>query len=250
MNYKVWGKENERVLLFIHGALVSQTMWMKQVEFFQDKFKVITCNLPGHSDASLSNEQFTIEDSVAEIHKLLNELAVEVPSICGHSLGGMVAQSFAYRYPERVDGLILTETSFGTRNNLYEKVMTYFSSTLLRLMTRQQIIRLSIRNYGQLNEQVGQYISAEMNKFSKSQILEVMSEALTYNGSHFLKKIKAPTLILVGQENKVTHSQAKAMQRLIPHASLKTISSAHHLLNLDNSEEFNSVIDDFLESAL
>ena len=186
MEYKIYGEINSGTLLLVHGALVTQSMWKHQVKFLENDFKVITCNLPEHGNSPTISGAYTVEKLADALLHLVDFLEIDSAYICGHSLGGMVAQFFSYRHPQRVKRLVLAETAFGTRNSFYEKLMTGFSQLLLRFMTKRQIITLSAKSYGSLAEETRAYLTDEMSKYSKKQILRVMSAALNYRGQAYL----------------------------------------------------------------
>ena len=248
LNYKINGKQNDEVILFIHGALVSQTMWDRQVDAFSQEYKVITFDLPEHGASLRRLENYTIEELAHQVKSLLGHLDVAKVHICGHSLGGMVAQQLAVLYPEMTDRLILAETAFGTSNNLKEKSLSFVSKIFLKLMSKGMLIKLSIKNYGGMKEFTAEYVAAEMDRYSARQMLRVMVAALAYSGKDVLRKIQSSTLILVGAENKITHKQAREMAELIPHSKYEIISRAHHFLNLDNEAEFNRLVLEFLKT--
>ncbi len=246
MKYKIYGENNSSILLLVHGALVTQSMWKHQIKFLENDFKVITCNLPEHGNSPAMPGTYTVEKSADELLNLFDSLKIASAYICGHSLGGMVAQFFSYQHPRRVKRLILAETAFGTRNSFYEKLTTGFSQLLLRFMTKRQIITLSAKRYGSLEEETRAYLTDEMSQYTKRQILRVMSAALNYRGQAYLRQIKMPTLIMVGEDNKTTHRQAWQMSEAIPNAKLTVILRANHLLNIDNPGEFNRCLKAFI----
>ena len=225
---------------------MTQSMWKYQVKFLENDFKVITCNLPEHGSSPTVSGTYTVEKLAHALLNLANFLKIGSAAICGHSLGGMVAQFFSYRHPQRVNCLILAETAFGTKNSFYEKLMTGFSQLLLRLMTKRQIITLSARSYGSLEEETRAYLTGEMSQYSKKQILRVMSAAVNYRGEAYLSQINVPTLIMVGEDNKTTHRQARQMNEKIPNSRLVFVPRANHLLNLDNPNDFNRRLKTFI----
>lgn len=248
LEYEVYGEGNSDVILLVHGALVTQSMWKYQVDFLKKEFKVITCNLPEHGGSPPVPGDYTVETLASELLILIDLVEIDRLDICGHSLGGMVAQYFSYRYPERVKHLVLAETAFGTRNNTYEKIMTGLSQFLLRLMTKRQIVGLSARSYGNLFKATRTYLSNEMSQYSKKQILRIMSAAMNYRGRSYLSKIRVPTLILVGEDNKTTHRQAQQMNEEISYSRLAFVPQANHLLNLDNPNAFNRQLKAFVSN--
>lgn len=248
LNYKIHGQQNAETILFIHGALVSQTMWDGQVNALADRYKIITCDLPEHGKSLAQLADYSVENLAQQVKRMLDHLGVSKAHICGHSLGGMVAQQLAALHPELTDKLILAETAFGTANNLKEKSLSYISKIVLKLMSKAMLVKLSVNNYGKLNKLTAEYVEVEMGKYSAAQMLRVMMAALAYSGKNILTEIQSPTLILVGAHNKITHKQAKEMAGLIPHSEFESIAHAHHFLNLDNELEFNRLVLEFLSA--
>lgn len=236
-------------IVFLHGALVSNTMWKDQVEHFSKNFEVITVDLPGHGASSDLSGDYRVE-ALAEI--VCKEVIEQLGSciVCGHSLGGMVAQQIALQRPEKVVGLILAETSFGTKNNAGEKIQSAFAGLFLSMMSAEMTVKTSGDQYGKINPETKAYILKEMGKYDKAFIKRVMSAALNYAGKELLREIKCKTLILVSSENKQTHRQASVMNAQIENSKLEVIPVSHHLLNLDNPSAFNEAVDLFLRDSI
>ncbi|MCD6488281.1 MAG: alpha/beta hydrolase [Desulfurococcales archaeon] len=66
-----------------------------------------------------------------------------------------------------------------------------------------------------------------------------------------ISKIRAPTLIIVGElEPKTALKQAKKMKKILRNSSIAIIPSAGHFSNIDNPKEFNKAIENFLKSIV
>lgn len=158
----------------------------------------------------------------------------------------MVAQQLAFTHPERVHKLVLAETAFGTQNSFSERMQTRFAKLFLRVTPQRMLVDLSAKQYGSLNPQVGKFVKDEMIHYDHKTTLRVMGAAFGYAGKAQLKQIKSPTLVLVAENNKQTHSQGKEMAELIPNATFGVIKQANHLLNMDNPDDFNRSVLEFL----
>jgi 3-oxoadipate enol-lactonase len=235
-------------ILFIHGALVSQAMWQPQIAIFRNKYQVITLDLPAHGNVPDLSGEYTIERLAEYILEQLEIMKIKRANICGHSLGGMVAQQLAIKYPEYVDKLILAETAFGTRNNLWEKVLTAITIPFLQITPHNYLIDISAKQYGLRNENTGEFVRNEMSRYDHRITMRVMSAALKYSGKSNLNRIISPTLILIAEDNKQTHAQGKEMAKIIKNSKIAIIKKANHLLNIDNQMEFNTTVIEFLGS--
>ena len=226
-------------LLFMHGALVSQAMWTPQAAEFSKAFRVILLDLPAHGSTRDLPGEYTIEALAEFVIRQLNELKIDRVHVCGHSLGGMVAQQLAAAYAERVGKLVLAETAFGTNNSLWERIETVFAKPFLQMTPQNMLVDLSAKRYGTRHLTTGEFIRQEMSRYDHKTSLRVMDAASRYAGKQKLASIQSPTLVLVGEDNKQTHTQGREMTRLIPEAKLVVIGQASHMLNLDNPEAFN-----------
>jgi 3-oxoadipate enol-lactonase len=248
--YEVYGPpDNFPTLLFLHGALMTHSTWVRQVQAFSARHHVLTCDLRGHGESSAPQHIFSVPTCVEDVLTLLDALQIQQVVCCGHSLGGMVAQELALRYPDRVLALILAETSYGTSSTPVEKFLTTITRWMLRTLSVQQIIDLSIKQYGQFNPETRAYLQQTLRTYKdrKSLYLAIMLAALQYSSQARLQQITCPTLVLVGEENKQTHRQAHNMVRLLPNAMQQTVSRAGHMLHMDNPTQFNDFVHAFLE---
>jgi pimeloyl-ACP methyl ester carboxylesterase len=242
--FNIYGRGESLVL--IHGALVSQAMWQPQVFDFCKNFQVVTLDLPAHGSVQDINGEYSIEILAEYVIEQLNSLNICQAHVGGHSLGGMVAQQLATIYPERVQKLILAETAFGTKNSLWEQLQTTFARPFLYITPQSMLVNLSVKQYGSLNPHVGEFVRQEMNRYDHRTSVRVISAAFGYAGKSKLEHIKSPTLILVAENNKQTHAQGKAMAKIIPNAKFGVIKRANHLLNMDNPDDFNQEVVEFL----
>ena len=111
-------------ILLLHGWLASAGLnWHRTFAELSQEHRVLAPDLPGHagttpvgglrrSPLSALRSGFDIERSADDLAALLDQLQIDTPVIVvGYSLGGMVAQTFWRRFPERVAGLVLGATS-------------------------------------------------------------------------------------------------------------------------------------------
>ena len=223
-------------------------MWEPQLEAFSRSYRVVVCDLPAHGSSADVRGEYSITKVGRQVTNLLNKLRIDRVHLCGHSLGGMVAQHLAATQPKRIGKLVLAETAFGTRDSFTERLQTAVARPFLKLTPQRTLVALSAKRYGSLNQEVAAFIKREMSAYDRRTSVRVMSAAFGYAGKAALANIEAPTLVLVAGENKQTHVQGEQLARLIPDARLVAVPRAHHLLNLDNPEFFNHAVLNFLQS--
>ncbi len=102
LRYEVEG--SGKPLVLIHGWALSRTEWDGQVELLLPYYQVIRYDRRGFGESS-GKPDGTADP--ADLKALIETLGYARAHILGHSQGGSVALTFAVRYPEMVDGLIL-----------------------------------------------------------------------------------------------------------------------------------------------
>jgi 3-oxoadipate enol-lactonase len=234
-------------LLLLHGALVSRAMWRPQLGAFSRVRRVLTCDLPAHGASADVAGPYTVAEVSRHVLALLDSLGIARLDLCGHSLGGMVAQQLAATQPERVGKLVLAETALGTRDSPSDRLATALARPLLHLTPQRALVAVSAKRYGSLNRPVAEFIRREMRAYSRQTTVRVMGAAFGFSGRALVGKIGAPTLVLIAGENRQTHRQGGELARLLADAQLHVVPGAHHLLNLDRPEFFNRTVLEFLD---
>jgi pimeloyl-ACP methyl ester carboxylesterase len=98
-------------VVFVHGVVMSTTMWARQLATLSDEFTTVAYDVRGHGRTGGSPvEPYSIALFAEDLDALLTALDIERPVLCGLSMGGAVVQTYAARHPERVAGLVLADT--------------------------------------------------------------------------------------------------------------------------------------------
>lgn len=247
-------------LVFIHGAWLNAECWQPQIEYFGDDHRTISYDLRGHGRTGPSDRQrYSVELFVEDLEALLDELGVDRPVLCGHSLGSMIAQSYLARHSERVEGVVLTGALQTFPPVRIPKPVKYAMSPVVPLGvsltttgTRSTFKMLlgSIRpvtggpwlsrdaNTRQAALESVEGISAE--EFRKIFAALYQFEPPTLNG------VSVPALIIYGEHDAwpVKH-QNNELARMLGGRAVQ-VADAAHLVNQDNPDVFNDVLAEFL----
>jgi pimeloyl-ACP methyl ester carboxylesterase len=105
-----------KTIVFVHGWTCDETSWDGQVPAFDDDYRVITLDLPGHgkSDAPVDG-QFSMALFAKAIEAVRAEIGAERVVLVGHSMGAPVIRQYALDYPEHVAGLVAVDGPLDVR---------------------------------------------------------------------------------------------------------------------------------------
>ena len=96
------------MILLVHGLLDSSRTWRKLAPVLALSHTVIAPDLLGHGESDgPAAVDYSLGGHAGILRDLLDQLGHDRVTVVGHSLGGGIAMTFAYHYPERVDGLVL-----------------------------------------------------------------------------------------------------------------------------------------------
>ena len=222
---------------WIHGAGMSGTTWGALTSLLP---LAQTPDLPWHGSAA--------KIVPPTVEAFADYLSPKLPSgtvLIGHSLGGMVAMELAARWPEKIEALVLIESVPTARGGLAKWVTGGVARLFVRTIPPHWLAWLS--GLGQ-EEDARLEMKTQLMRHTKTSLAAIMDAAVAYDGRNRLAQIKAPTLIIVGHQNRATHGGAQYASDHIPAATLIALAGGH-MLYKDNPAQVLRAIDDFLASV-
>lgn len=106
-HYYEWPGKGPKLLLF-HPTCGYGRIWEWLAEALGDRFHIFAPDQRGHGYSGRPNGSYSAEEYADDAELFAQAISIDRAIVFGHSLGSRVAQVFAARYPDRVDGLILT----------------------------------------------------------------------------------------------------------------------------------------------
>lgn len=242
-----------QAIVFLHAFPLNQSMWENQVAEFQSTNRVITFDWRGFGASDLGSKNHGLTDFADDLAGLLDQLKIQSATICGLSMGGYSAFAFYRKYANRVKALILCDTRAtadtdegkAARYEMAELARQRGASALVEPMIAKLLGETTLKSRPQVVEQVKEMIEAAHPE-GIAQALIGMAERP--DSTELLAKVTCPTLVIVGEEDKLTPpSDAEKMHQAIASSQLQVISKAGHLPNLEEPSDFNQTIRSFLQ---
>ncbi len=254
LSYHVTGKGEALVL--IHGHPFNHTMWYPQVVEFSDRYKVITPDLRGYGESNLPHPKATkFEDYATDILKLLDFLGIENFHVAGLSMGGQIAMDVFRQAPERVKSMILADTFAGLDTPEAKKARNEGASRLehegMDGYANEVIGKMIKADHVSSMPDVAAHVMKMMTNSSPigaATAMRARSARIDYL-NEVLPNITLPTLVIVGRQDEFTPvAKAEEMEQQLPDCKLVIIEDAGHMPNLEQPDEFNKAVLDFLDS--
>ena len=238
-----------RALVLIHGGFVSRRSWEREIEAFSMGYRVIAVDLRGHG-ASTRAMRYSVEQMAEDVEALMDELGVERASVWGHSLGGMVAMQLA-RGSDRIEALVLMDTSYSTSSTAWETVQTWAARATFSLFSVSQVARWTESQTGRRRPDAGAYVRREMMTHAddRGHYKAMWDAVFAFDASGWLEEVRADrVLVMVAGLNEATHKQGRIMGRRIGGARTVEVAGAGHMLNWDRPEESERLVREELEA--
>jgi pimeloyl-ACP methyl ester carboxylesterase len=224
-------------LLFIHGAGGNHRIWENQTRYFSN---AIAVDLPGHDSG---DGKRTVDEYVDYVKKFCDEKSLKNIVMVGHSMGGAITLKFALTYPEYLKAIVLVDTG-------------------AKLRVAPIIFEEIKRNYGNVMELMKKYAFSEKTPIEiKNKTVEIMKRVKPevfygdfeacdkFDVMESLNKINLPTLIICGKDDLLTPVKySEYLRANIPNSTLKVLDDAGHMVMLEKPEEFNKILEDFVNS--
>ena len=249
--YYISGKEHREWVLFLHAAFVNHGMFQEQLNYFADKYNVLLPDIIGHGGSINTKKGDSLNKMSVWIHDILQKEGIEKIHIVGVSLGAVLAQDFANRYPERVQSL----ACFGGYDiNHFDKTLQGKNASAQMLMMLKALF--SIKWFAQANKKISAYSTQAQNDFYEMN-MQFPKKSFQYLASlnsmvnvHQTKKREYPLLIGCGRHDIPMELQALEMwKNSEPDCKTVIFDNAGHCINMDVPQEFNRVMETFWKSA-
>lgn len=244
--------EGDTPVIFLHGYPFSKAMWRKQLEFLQTTNRVIACDIRGFGDSEDESSILSIDLFAEDLLQFMDSLQIEKAIVCGLSMGGFIALNAHKRFPERFEALILCDTQcIADTPAVKEK----------RYKTIDDISANGVKNF---NDGFIENVFHRDSLSNKKELVEELRKVVFENSQHIitagltalaertetcsmLGAINIPTMIICGREDSVTPlAQSDFMHQMIEGSTMHVIDNAGHVSNLEQPDEFNQYLLDFL----
>lgn len=252
LHYKTYviGEQTPWVTL-VHGAGANSAIWYKQLRDYKKYFNVLLVDLRGHgkSDRGLWKKGDTFHQVADDVVEVLNHLRIEKSHFIGISLGTIVIQTIAQKYPQRFHSMILggAVTKLDLRTNLLIKAGN-LGKYILPYMWIYKLFAWIIMPKDN-HKEARQTFVEQAKKMCQKEFIKWFSLVKRINP--FLKKLQedfdhVPTMFVMGTEDYLFLDQVHDLMLAGANVKLSYIEEAGHVCNIDKPIKFNEVTVKFM----
>ena len=225
-------------LIFIHGSGGCKEVWHYQTRHFPEADAVA---LPGHP----YGEPCTSVDSYVEwLRGYIHDKGYYDVVLAGHSLGGAIAQLYALKYAEDLEGLILIGSGARLR------VGTMYLETLKQAQSNRSIFEdFFHKSYELIEPELREVLQRKALEGDPAVLLNDMLCCDRFDIMDRVHEIKVPTLALCGSEDIMTPPKyTKYLASKIVEAREVIIEGGTHMVFAEQPGVVNRAIEDYLDS--
>lgn len=251
VHYRLSGRPGARRVMFLNALGSDLRIWDDVAGVLGPHCEMLTCDMRGHGLTQVSSAPYSIDLLVQDAVALLDAMGWPKVSLVGLSVGGLVAQGLAARYPDRVEALVLMDTAakIGTAESWNERIAAVEAGGVASIA----------------DGVVARWVSPSFAR-EKPAVLAgwktmlVQTRTAGYAGTCAALRdadltleaaaISAPTLVLAGDGDLATPPDlVEATARLIPGARFQLVTGAGHLPCLERPGDVAQAIRLHLEAA-
>lgn len=226
-------------LIYIHGSGFDGSLWWRQLK----EVGGYAVDLPGHGLSGEARVE-TVDYYAFYVARAVKKL-VGKAFFAGHSLGGAVAQSLYLNFRDVVDGLILIGTGARLRvlPQILEGLRTKPKETVNMLIDysfgRREGLESLIEEARRLLLERREILLKDLSICDRFDLLEGFRAGKI--------KVNVPTLIIVGERDKLTPVKySQFFHSTITGSKLSIIREAGHMVMVEKPEEFNKTLSEFI----
>jgi len=251
--YEIHGKEGAPWLTLSHSLACSVRMWDSQIASFQDRYRILAYDTRGHGASAAPSGAYTLEGLADDLHGLLRHLAIERTHYVGLSMGGMIGQTFALKYPGVFTSLTLADTTCrypAEAAPVWADRIRLAEDKGMQPLVQPTLERWFTEPFRKAQPEVVARIGALIAGTPVAGYVGCSHAIPKINLAARLKEIRCPILVIVGEQDMGTPlAMAREIHENAPGSKLVILENAAHLSNMERPREFDRALSEFLSGV-
>lgn len=240
------GNPEGSAMVLIHGFLSSNVQWDLNRDGLGERHRLVLVELPGHgaSDAPTEADGYSAATIIAEIERIRTVRGIDQWWVCGQSLGGAIAILYCLAHPDRVHGLIFTNSraAFG----IGRRGVSREQGERPPALTSTRDLPIHPINAKRLDEQLKARMVEAADAMPLHAVEHFTARRHTWRAVDQMPSLAMPVLLVNGRWESAFQPFVETAEQLIPqfeHVSLE----GGHAINAEQSVGFNEAVRAFVE---
>ncbi len=250
-------------IMFVHEFAGDFRSWEPQVRFFSRRYRCVTFNARGYPPSAVPEDlaKYSQARAVDDIRDVMDHLRIDRAHVVGNSMGGFAVLHFGLTYPQRARSLVVAGTGYGAEREFEEffrgvseevarqfeeQGSETFSKTYAMSAPRIPFLLKDPRGWAEFQGMLAEHSA----KGSANTMRGVqMGRPSLYDLEEQFAAMPVPTLVISGDEDDHCLRPALYLKRIIPACGLVVLPKTGHTVNLEEPDNFNRFVADFLASV-
>lgn len=249
VHYETEFRSDRPTVIFGSSLGTDGSMWKPQLEALGATWNTVTFDLRGHGKSPLSEVSPSIDTFADDVISVADALGVRTFAYCGLSIGGVIGQSLAARYAERVDALVLASTGLTilTPRALNERADRVLAEGMAGV-AEASVSRWFNARFRAAQPEVVAAKTEHMRRMNARGYADACRALAGFDGAQIAADIKAPTLVIAGADDVATPpADGQKLASAIEGAVYQEIPDASHLCNVEQPELFVGLLREHIE---
>ena len=255
------GERSGPAVVLIHGYTDSARDWVPMLPYLSKRYRLILVDIRGHGRSSKPECCYTRLDFAYDVKLLLDALGVRKADIIGHSLGSIIAQTFAEYWPERTGHVVLISSSGGAPPDRPKKPPQFdFAAEIRKLQEPIEADSPFMIAWWDSPTPVDPDFIRRQRKDAAGIPLRVwlavLDQGLPADNAFgdlqsTLPRLKAPTLLIWGSNDPIMEEDVRrSLRDALPKAQVKIFDGLGHNPFWEDPRRVAQVINEFLNTAI
>ncbi len=228
-------------LVLLHGLFGGLSNFAAQIDYFQDRYNVILPTLPIFT---LPLRKVSLAGLVDYLAEFIEYKEYRPINVLGNSLGGHVAILYALAHPDKIATITLSGSSGLFESAMGNTLPPRKNYEFIKKKTESTFYDPAISS----KELVDEVFSTVNDRNRGLRIIMTAKSAVRHNLGHKLDQIKAPTLLIWGNQDTITPPfVGEQFNELIADSELHFIDKCAHAPMMEVPGEFNEILDGWLK---
>jgi pimeloyl-ACP methyl ester carboxylesterase len=231
-------------VVLVHSLAGNSAHWSAQLVHVRPARRAVALDLRGHGRSGPpKNGDYTIEGMAGDVEAVVDSLGLEKFVLVGHSMGGGVALTYAGAHPDRVAGLLLVDPIGDGTQIPADEAKSFLAGFESSYDRTSQGYWTGIAGPDSATRN---RLLADLRATPRAAVVPVLRSVMQFDPRPALAKYRGPILSVVTPSN----DQAFSLHRLgkgFPH---RVVTGTGHWIQLDKPDEFNRILDEFLETSV